>query len=233
MVCIPKIIHQTFYTTKLPLEIVNIIAINKRLCPNYKFIFYTDIDCQNFIKKNFDNKVFNAFMKINDCYGAMKADFFRYCVLYKIGGVYLDIKSSLKMTLNKIIKPNDMCILDIPRNYMEVWRKNAPTYEQWLLMFAPNHPYLLQIINDMVHYIETKYEPIIPNIRTPNSKQKILNITGPDALAKAINKVMNEKGKLHRNVDYDTFSSRHTFNYLTMYSSNKKHYSQYNEPLYK
>jgi len=231
---IPKIVHQTFYTSNLPEDIVNIIIKNKRLCPLYKFIFYNDNDCQVFIKKNFDEKIFNAFMKINNCYGAMKADFFRYCVLYKIGGVYLDIKSSIKKPLGLIIKPDDSCLLDIPRNYLEPWRKNAPTYEQWLLIFEPKHPYLLEIINNMVNYIENNYEPTIPKIKKLNSKQKILHITGPDAFTKAINNVISVSGKLHRNINYNNYFCRESTDYIKMYTiNNKKHYSQYNEPLYK
>ena len=66
-----------------------------------------------------------------------------------------------------------------------------------------------------------------------NSKQKILNITGPDALTKAINKCIETTGALHRNIDYMHFFERTNMNYQKMYAiNNKKHYSQYNEPLY-
>lgn len=230
---IPKIIHQTFYTHILPPDIVSVIIKNKKLCPDYKFIFYNDNDCEQFIKKNFEEKIYNAYMRINNCYGAMKSDFFRYCILYKVGGVYLDIKSCLYAPLDKIINKNDICILDVPRNDLEPWRKNSPTFEQWLLIFAPNHPYLLEMINNMVEYIETRWEPIIPDISNPNSKQKILYVTGPDAFTKAINKVVNENGQLHRNVNYEKFFKRCNTNYHKMYINGKKHYSVYNEPLYK
>ena len=38
------------------------------------FILYNYYDCTNFIKKNFDLNIFNAYMSINDVYGAMKAE---------------------------------------------------------------------------------------------------------------------------------------------------------------
>lgn len=231
---IPNIIHQTFYTKVLPIDIVNIIQRNKRICPHCKFVFYDDNDCDTFIKNNFDDRVYRAFKKINDCYGAMKADFFRYCVLYKIGGIYLDIKSSINIPIFSLIMPDDICLLDIPRNDLEPWRKNNPTYEQWLLIFAPQHPYLQSMIQLMVHYIENKYEPVIPNIYLLNSKQKILNVTGPDAFTKAVNAVIAKKGqKLHRNIDYNKYFSITTTNYTKMYTGGKKHYSAYKLPLYK
>ena len=234
---IPRIVHQTFATSKLPPNIVSVIKHNKKICPNCKFIFYDDEQCDIFIKNNFDEKIYNAYKNINDCYGAMKADFFRYCVLYKIGGIYLDIKSIIKYPLFKIIKKDDVCLLDYPRTNLEFWRNNSPTYEQWLLIFAPNHPYLLEMINTIVEYINIKYEPSIPNLSSLTTKQKILHVTGPDAFTKCINNYIQTSNgvKLHRNIDYNKYFNINTFsNYVSMYTiNNKKHYSQLNLPLYK
>ena len=229
---IPFIVHQTFYTTNLPLQIVKIIQNNKIMCPNYKFIFYDDLDCSNFIKTYFNERIYNAYMMLNDCYGAMKADFFRYCILYKVGGVYLDIKSKIIFPLKLIIKEDDSCILDIPRNNLEPWRRDSPTYEQWLLMFEPNHPYLNKMIEQMVTNIENKYEPQIPGYEILTSKQKILQLTGPDALTRAINTCIKNNIIKHRNIDYTKYFTLSFNNYTSMYIS-KKHYSEYDKPLYK
>jgi hypothetical protein len=229
---IPFIVHQTFYTKKLPLEIIKIIQKNKKICPRYKFIFYDDQDCEQFIKTYFNKKIYNAYMMLNNCYGAMKADFFRYCVLYKLGGVYLDIKSKINIPLGLIIKPDDSCILDIPRNNLEPWRKDNPTYEQWLLIFEPNHPYLNEMIEQMVSNIENKYEPQILGYSILTSKQKILQLTGPDALTRAINTYIKHNIIRHRNIDYNKYFTLSIGNYKLMYNK-KKHYSEYNEPLYK
>lgn len=229
---IPHIIHQTFYTSILPSDIVTTICHNKKICPKYAFYFYNDIQCEKYIKNHFDNRIYNAYMKLNKSYGAMKADFFRYCVLYKTGGVYLDIKSKLLKPLCHIIKNSDVCILDIPRNNLEPWRKKNPTYEQWLLIFAPGHPYLNEMIEQMVTDIENNYEPRIENHSNLNSKQKVLLLTGPDAFTRAINTYIKTHGeKHHRNINYDIYFKRHEGNYLNMYKD-KKHYSQVNLPLY-
>jgi mannosyltransferase OCH1-like enzyme len=229
---IPLIVHQTFYTTNLPPQIVQIIQHNKQLNPKFKFIFYDDDNCADFIKTYFDERTHNSYMMLNNCYGAMKADFFRYCVLYKIGGVYLDIKSKINFPLSLIIKKEDSCILDIPRNNLEPWRTSNPTYEQWLLMFEPNHPYLNEMIQQMVTNIENKYEPQISGYLNLNSKQKILQLTGPDALTRAINNCINNNIIKHRNIDYNKYFTISFTNYKRMYVT-KKHYTQYNEPLYK
>jgi mannosyltransferase OCH1-like enzyme len=234
---IPKIIHYTFKTNFLPKNIVDVINHNKQICNDFEFKFYDDDDVDNFIKSHFNINVYNAFKSINDKFGAMKADFFRYCVLYIHGGVYIDIKSKINYPLNKIIRANDICILDIPRNNLERWRRYSPTYEQWLLIFAPKHPYLHSMINLMIKYISKKYNPTIKGIRTLTTKEKILNVTGPDSFTKAINLylILNNKQPMHRCINYlKYFQLNGTDNYKNMYTLNRtKHYSEINEELYK
>lgn len=228
---IPFLVHQTFYTTELPEEIIKTIIHNKKICPKFKFCFYNDEQCETFIKTNFDDKVYNAYIKLNKAYGAMRADFFRYCILYKIGGVYLDIKSMITKPLYSIINPDDICILDIPRTDLEPWRKDNPTYEQWLLIFARHHPYLKHMIDQMVNDIENNYQPSI-NGYEMTSKYKVLLLTGPDAFTRAINSYIQlNKTIYHKNIDYTSFSKLHNGEYLSMYKD-KKHYSQLNLPLY-
>jgi mannosyltransferase OCH1-like enzyme len=233
---IPNIIHQTFISRKLPPEINRIVLHNKRMCHQCKFVFYDDQECDNFIKNNFSKEVYDAYKTINDVYGAMKADFFRYCVLFKIGGIYLDIKSVIKFPIFKIINKQDTCILDILRSDLEPYRMFTPTHEQWLLIFAPNHPYLLRMINMMVYYIGKRYIPRLVNYNL-DTKGKILHITGPDAFTKAVNFCIKKNRKVfHRCINYDRYFDLNILgeSYKKMYDKyNKKHYSHYNEPLYK
>jgi len=146
-------------------------------------------------------------------------------------------ESILIDNLFKYIEKDDVCILDIERNYLEPWRFNKPTFEQWLLIFKKNHPYLLHMINKIVFYIDKKFEPEIQNFKILNTKQKILHITGPDSFTKVIKEYIRHKNILHRNLDYNKLAMVNNFsifNYHKMYEINgKKHYSKYNEPLYK
>jgi len=232
---IPNFIHFTFCNKNLPIEILRVIEHNKRVCSNCKFYFYDDNDCSDLIKNNFNDEILNTYNKINPIYGAMRADFFRYCVLYLYGGIYIDIKSKINYPIFKIINKNDICILDIPRNNLEPWRVNSPTYEQWLLIFAPRHPYLLSIINLICRYINDKYIPTSINNTPLSTKGKVLNITGPDAFTKAINNyILNNNKILHRNIDYNTFSNLNCkINYKKMYSmNNKPHYNEASEPIF-
>ena len=233
---IPNIIHMTFCNSNLPNSIKNIIKKNNSVCNGCIFKFYDDNDCDKIIRICFNPKIYKAYLSINDNFGAMKADFFRYCILYLMGGIYIDIKSSINYPIFKIIQKDDICLLDLPRNNLEPWRTNYPTYEQWLLIFAPQHPYLANMIHKMVNYIENKYEPTIFGKTVLSSKEKILNVTGPDAFTNAIlNEIIKQKHKLHRNINYYLYFSLNSGqSYKQMYTiNNKRHYSEINEPLYK
>lgn len=235
---IPRTVHQTFKSANLPAFIADIVAANMRLCPQYAFRFYDDEDCKKFIRRNFDRRVNAAYHRIADCYGAMKADFFRYCVLFVEGGVYLDIKSRIIAPLHTVIRDTDECVLDFPRGNLEPWRAASPTFEQWALLFAPRHPYLRHMLSLMVSYIENGFEPRIRGVRVLTAKQKILHVTGPDALAKAVRGAIVENGgvPLHRCVDYNrVFVRADSLNqYRAMYAAvGRRHYSEYTCPLYK
>jgi hypothetical protein len=263
---IPKVCHQTWHTRELSPEIQKVIKNNKLKNPDIEFKLYTDNDMDVYIKENFDDLTYTAFKKINPKYGAALADFFRYCVLYNEGGIYLDIKSSLTTKLfGNIIKNDDICILDKQRSYFEIWRYELGygTYEQWLLIFCKGHLYLKNMINLMVEALHSGIEPkpfnmtwfgfgptstkekvlrltgpdafadaihksIIFNMRwlgfgATSTKEKVLRLTGPDAFAVAIHKSIIFNGIMHREIDYNSFS---TYDYM---NNNKKVYRKYNK----
>ena len=98
---IPKIVIQTYYNKfKIPNKVFDNI---KKFAPEYKHIIFDDNECIDFLNKYFDKKVVMAFNKLQ---GAHKADLFRYCYLYKFGGIYLDIKTELIVPLKEIFVNN-------------------------------------------------------------------------------------------------------------------------------
>ena len=101
-----------------------------------------------------------------------------------------------------------------------------------LMPTSQNKMRLIQPDDYNLQNIENKYEPQIPGYVILNSKQKILQLTGPDALSRAINTCITNNIIKHRNIDYYKYFTLSFKNYHLMYTT-KKHYSQYNEPLYK
>lgn len=85
---IPKVIYLT-HKNKVP----NYVIKNwKRLNPEYEIKYYNDVDIRNFLKKYYPKSYLDYFNKLNYHKGAgpIKADFWRICILYKFGGIYVD-----------------------------------------------------------------------------------------------------------------------------------------------
>ena len=87
---IPLCIYQTWHTTNLPPKMQQAVNMVKAHNPEFQHFLYDDNMCREFIKNNFPEDVLRAY----DCLipGAYKADLWRYCILYKKGGIYLDVR---------------------------------------------------------------------------------------------------------------------------------------------
>lgn len=164
---IPKIIHQTYRSEALPPEILEIVEGLKSLNPDWEYRFYTDEDILEYIRKNFDEKVLTAYLKINPIYGAAKADLFRYLVLYKEGGVYLDIKSTCIYPLSDVIQSDDQFIVtqwqnepgqkDEGAGLFRCLRENLNIahgeYQQWFIIAEKNSPIMKHVVDTVVDNI--------------------------------------------------------------------------------
>ena len=87
---IPLHIYQTWHSKKLPPKMRECVEKLKKDNPEFKHHLYDDSMCRKYIKQNYSKDVLDAFDKLVP--GAYKADLWRYCILYKEGGIYLDIK---------------------------------------------------------------------------------------------------------------------------------------------
>jgi mannosyltransferase OCH1-like enzyme len=87
---VPLTIYQTWKTKDLPPKMKECVEKLKSDNPEFDHHLYDDNDCRQFIKSNYDSDVLNAYDSLLP--GAYKSDLWRYCILYKKGGIYLDIK---------------------------------------------------------------------------------------------------------------------------------------------
>lgn len=179
---IPKIIHQTFKTADLPLITRWHIARLRKKNPEYRYEFYDDDRIISYLKAEYDKETLDLYKRIN--IGAAKADFFRYAVLYKKGGVYLDIDSGINGNLNDFIKPTDSAIIT---------REGDPIlFAQWALIFDAGHPFLKRTI-----------ENVLENIRRNAYPHDVHQMTGPTAYTLAINECIKE----NRYIPYRIFGT--------------------------
>jgi mannosyltransferase OCH1-like enzyme len=150
---IPKIIYQTWHSKELPSKMTECIDRLKRANPEFEYRFYTDDDCRSFIKDNFDTDVLDAYNSLLP--GAFKADLWRYCVLYKTGGVYLDIKFQCEpgFSLDNIIKDN---FYVREYNHLGTGLYNHIIYTG-CISSRPENPLFMKCIKQIVENCNTQY----------------------------------------------------------------------------
>lgn len=135
----------------------------------YVYGCFNDEQCAGFLYQEFGERYKNAY--VNLVPGAYRADFWRYCILYKFGGVYADAKTTLFRNLDEIIRPQDELVLvrDIPSQCLL----------NGFIACKKNHPLLKIIIDMTLERIEKREYGVDP-----------LDITGPHIFGRAFCKWM-------------------------------------------
>ena len=225
---IPKIIYQTYPTKNINSDIQNNINNLKKLNPDYEYILYDDNDIINFIKNNYSQHILDTYNSINPEYGPARADYFRYLLMYKKGGIYLDIKSSCDRPFDSIINKNDEFILTHWGVGIDAWQEELKNkygeYCNWNIIIKKNHPLMKKII-DQITYNINNY-----NVRKNGvGKTSVLFLTGPVEYSKVILKNQNNY-KLTTYNDYNDIGLiyNNINNYTKLF---KKHYSKLTSPV--
>lgn len=195
---IPKIIHQTYHTRldspEFPKPLKDNLDALQAQNPSWEMRFYDDADIERYIAENFP-ELSHFYGKIDHRYGAARADFFRYLVIYNEGGIYLDIKSGAARPLDEILFETDRILLS---HWPRSWPKNVlgqhpgitnpiGELQQWYIASVPGHPFLKSVINN-VCYNMSHYNPIIHDY----GSWGVFNLTGPIAFTEAIYPLLEE-----------------------------------------
>ena len=176
---IPYNLFQTWSTKNISKDLQKIIDTWKYFNPEYTYYLYDDNECKEFIKNNFDEKVYNVYCKIIP--GAFKADLWRYCVLYIHGGVYVDIDTVCFEKINMFLNSSEASIeFMTPVDLNITPSEGTHNLFNCFIASVPKHEILKHCIDYIVHNVENN---IIPS--------SILDFSGPGCLGKATNKYLN------------------------------------------
>ena len=147
---IPKQVFMCWSTSILPPKMQEVIDQNRLLNPEFTFHIYDDIQCREYIQKNFEKEVVYAFDKLIP--GAYKADLWRLCVLFIEGGIYLDIKFKCinGFTFKEVID-KEYFTLDIPS--LSWTNKMHGIYNGFMVCKSKN-PFLWKCICKIVDNVE-------------------------------------------------------------------------------
>ena len=153
---VPLDIYQTWFTKDLPPGMISCIIKLRKDNPQFKFHLFDDNDCKKFIKEHFGIKVYDVFENLIP--GAYKADLWRYCILYKNGGIYIDIKFHTNNFNLKQLTDNNYFVKDRDGR----WEKNKIGIYNGFMISKPKNPIFLNCINDIIKNVNSGYMGLNP-----------------------------------------------------------------------
>lgn len=229
---IPKVIHQLFPTKDLPDVLAENVAKIKAMNPDWEHKIYDHSDRIEYIKKHYGNEILAYYERINPEYGAARADLFRYLLLYKHGGVYLDIKSTTERPFNEVILPSDRYILSnsgpvFASHFTELANTTYGEILQWHIFSSPEHPFLKIVIESVLRNIDT-YSPTIHGV----GRYGVFRLTGPVAYSLAIGPLLNTHPNRQCNYKSDLGLVYSIFENVTEHRKLfKSHYALLKDPI--
>lgn len=174
---IPKIMHQTFESWEdVPLCCKEVIQKNKHDNKTWKHIFYDGASRVKEVRR-FSTDAEHAYKKLK--IPAMQADLFRLCVLYNVGGMYLDIKARAK-NVDRVISDSDGRLVYLIWPYGKGIQDHPKHAATSILLWPRKHPVLKTVIESCVRRIEETKEP----------HRFVTDTTGPNMYAREIEKTV-------------------------------------------
>jgi mannosyltransferase OCH1-like enzyme len=137
----------------------------------------------------------------------MKADIFRYCIVYDRGGYYFDISKGISAKITDLHSANAREFLSFEKNSVPAsWTQNSNLdlirpnnlLIQWGFGFEPKH----EILGILIKQICTESEKFEKKYFS-SPKAAILELTGPIAFTRAVWKYMGEFDQRIYSLDFD------------------------------
>lgn len=143
---IPRVIHQTFRSRRVPGAMASAVGTWISMNPDYEYRLFDDADIHA-LAAGFDcsdlpfdrDALCRALHTIRP--GAGRADLFRYLLLYERGGVYMDIDTVCLAPLSRFVHPADDVVSGVGLR---------GDFHQWGLIYSPRHPFMKRALENAV-----------------------------------------------------------------------------------
>ncbi len=162
---IPKLLHQTWKTADFPEKWSVFRDKMIMLHPGWEYKLWTDEDNDEFVRREFPDfyEIFAGFSL-----GIMRADVIRYLLMYRLGGIYLDLDY-------EFLKPFDFedASLVLPQNRSRSRGDSVDSIGNAVFASVPGHEFWKDVIEDL------KYNP--PRVK---DRTEVVGATGPHFLSR-------------------------------------------------
>lgn len=193
---IPRVIHQINLGERaLPDVILRSMERLRGDNPAWTHVLWNDAQIHDYLRQRCSPLEQAVFESIAPEYGAARADWFRYLLMLREGGLYLDLKSSAS-------RPLDAIVQDADRYLLSSWDRGAGSigqdwgrhpelqplaslpdgeWQQWHIATTPGHPFLREVVQEVLQRV-VQYDAL----RCGVGQLGVLRTTGPIAYTQAI-----------------------------------------------
>ncbi|MGA2642066.1 MAG: glycosyltransferase [Spirochaetia bacterium] len=246
---IPNRVYQTWISPVLPFLHARGLKRFRKLNPDFSFSFFDDQRMASYMESNYaGHPILKVFKDVR--MPAEKADIWRYCLLFREGGIYCDIKSALAIPLRELIHDDYSELLSFERNswknFLDPGRFADPDLYlpsppdsirsnldhpdnviiNWFLCFEKGSPILEELINLIVRHSQFFRGKTFDRVDVAGN-----HFTGPLAFTQAVWRWMQKTGKRPTQCGID-FSGQGIWKLFGMdYSKSPHHSSMRNLPL--
>jgi hypothetical protein len=188
---LPRLIHRIHLGGKLPPVLRANLDATARENNGWHQHLYDEAEIREFTLLHYGPRIYEIYDRISPEYLAARSDLFRYLVMYKLGGVYLDTKSRILRPLNEVLAPDEQFVISQWRNklgeqhsghglHRELSGLAGGEFQQWHIVARAGHPLLAAVIKRVLDNI-LNYRPW-----TGVGRNGVLRVTGPIAYTRAI-----------------------------------------------
>jgi mannosyltransferase OCH1-like enzyme len=198
---IPSVCYQTWTNEFLGRTHHSEVLKFREINPDLSWKLFVDSEMTEYMREHWGHHpIYNIYDKA--IYGPMKADIFRYCILFDRGGYYFDISKGCKIPIASLHEPNATALISYERNeciippsseFSKVSAEPSKVVLQWGFGFIAGH----RILDRAIQLIVENYEHYSGKIFSC-PKDAILAFTGPGLFTKAVRETLSlfEEGEV-------------------------------------
>lgn len=185
---IPPVVYQTWDTRLLGKTHAAALQVFRDQNPDLSFVLITKEERDAFMEKEFAGHPILQIYRRGQ-FGPLKVDIWRYCFIYKNGGIYFDINKCLKQPIRQQLPLDATAWISYETTLGELFPpQQAISWMQhpnnllanWAFGFAAGHPMLAKTIE-----LICAYYPMFAGQAFAQPKNAIVKFTGPVMLTLA------------------------------------------------
>ncbi|WAR00207.1 IMT3-like protein [Mya arenaria] len=146
---VPRIIHQTWKDTNIPMKLTSWVRSWLKVNTDYQYYLWTDESARELIKERHPTllKTFDSYTE-----GIRRADALRYVILYEFGGVYADMDVESLQNLDPMLRKYACFVPQEPYEHPILYGNFEHLVINALMGCRPRHPFMKMLIDNLPYF---------------------------------------------------------------------------------